>query len=462
MSDDARRLQQADEVLKRFAGAFRAVQLYSPSHPLVVRAFEGLADALDRWHAYEFSVVIGLVGDEIIVGDIPLAKTSGLLADMQKRLRQAGVERIAIERGVSREEMSAFIVGAAQPDPSGRFEAAVSTSAAFPHIRVGKIRIQRKVESSGGGGATDTAAVRRAYGDAVARTEEFWERARLEDAPDPGVAQAIVDGLARAVAQNRTAVLALTALRHYDNYTFTHMVNVSILTMAQARSLGIEGAALRNMGLAGLMHDIGKIRTPLEILTKPEKLTDQEFAIMKRHPVEGAEILRGRHEFPPLAAVVAFEHHLRIDGSGYPEGVQRSSLNLATMLCSIADVYDAMRSQRKYQEAFATERILAVLQKNDGKQFDQHLVRRFAQLMGIYPTGNLVRLTTGDVAVVVRPHAPVPDRPCVRVVFGPDGRPLPEPYEIALWEETTHDGVPLAIMAPVDPAEYPVDALAMI
>src|SRR4029077_3775768 len=100
--------------------------------------------------------------------------------------------------------------------------------------------------------------------------------------------------------------------------------------------------------------------------------------------------------------VVAFEHHLRSDGTGYPLGVSRPHLNLGTMLCGIADVYDAMRSQRVYQEAFPTDRILAVLQRNDGKQFDQYLVRRFAQLVGIYPAGNLVRLDTGEIAVVIK------------------------------------------------------------
>ena len=136
---------------------------------------------------------------------------------------------------------------------------------------------------------------------------------------------------------------------------------------------------------------------------------------MMKHPVDGAEMLRRRLELPPLAAVVAFEHHLRVDGTGYPGGVARPSLNLATQLCSIADVYDAMRSQRNYQRAFPTDRILAVLQQNDGSRFDQRLVRRFSQLLGIYPAGNLVRLDDGSLAVVLRVHAPEPSKPMVRV-----------------------------------------------
>ena len=206
--------------------------------------------------------------------------------------------------------------------------------------------------------AADVATIRRLYTDAVNVASSLWDMAQQEGQPDPRGASELIDNLAQAVAQNRTALVALTALKEYDNYTFTHMVNVSILTMAQARALSVEGALLREFGLAALMHDIGKVRTPIEMLNKPDKLTDDEFAIMRMHVVDGAEILRRTPDMPPLAPVVAFEHHLRLDGTGYPVGVNATALNLGTMLCSIADVYDAMRSQRAYQESFPTDRIL--------------------------------------------------------------------------------------------------------
>src|SRR5204863_6735437 len=138
-------------------------------------------------------------------------------------------------------------------------------------------------------------------------------------------------------------------------------------------------------GMSALMHDIGKVRTPKEILNKPEKLTDAEFVIMRRHVVDGAEILRRTPEMPVLAPVVAFEHHLRLDGSGYPFSVKRDALNLGSMLCAIADVYDAMRSQRAYQQADPSDRIIAVLERNAGAQMVHDLVRRFVQLAGVDP-----------------------------------------------------------------------------
>src|SRR3954468_12713810 len=451
----APRFQLADELLRRFAASLRSCQLYSPGHPIIGRNLESLSGAFQLLHGLQRSIVIGLVGDEVIVDDMPMAKAD-TLGPFVRRLQQSGVERITIERGVTVDEITTFIdalttidvrnVGA-DGEPSEVFPT-------MPHIRVGRVTVEQRVEGS----LTDMATIKRLYSDAVSVAGDVWDSALAEGHPDPTVARSMIDGLAQAVAQNRTALLALTTLKNYDNYTFTHMVNVSILTMGQARGLGIDGPLLREFGLAALMHDIGKVRTPAEILNKPEKLTDQEFGILKRHTVEGAEILRRTPEMPTLAPIVAFEHHLRKDGSGYPTGVARPQLNLGTMLCRIADVYDAMRSQRVYQEAFPTDRILAVLKRNDGSQFDQHLVRRFTQLIGIYPAGNLVRLNSGELAVVIKAYAPDPYRPSVRVMVTADGARVPGPLDVNLWEDERGR----TVEAPVDPATVDFDGLSQL
>ena len=455
MSDDARRIRVAEELLRHLAACTKSVQLYSLDHPIVWRAVERLSETLERAHVEAPDVVIGIVDRQVVVDGVPLLGSHGS-AETVERFQAVGVERIAFDRGVTGDELVTFVreLGALQArrgeDGDDRL-AALS----LPHIHVSRLRLQQRMEA----GHRDMRAMRGGYRDAVAGAEAIWEQAQAEGGPDPGLAISLVEGLASAVGQNRRAMVALSALHRYDNYTFTHMVNVSVLTMAQARSLGFDGALLRQFGLAGLMHDIGKIRIPAEILTKPDRLTDDEFAIMMKHPVDGAEMIRRRLELPPLAAIVALEHHLRVDHTGYPGGVARTSLNLATQLCSIADVFDAMRSQRTYQRAFPTDRILAVLQQNDRKRFDQRLVRRFSQLVGIYPAGNLVRLDSGALAVVVRVHAPDPTRPVVRVVVDADGRRLAAPYDVALWSGEGGGGPPLRIVTPVDPEEAGIDPL---
>jgi len=452
----APRQQLADELLRRFAAALRSAQLYSAGHPIISRNLEALSAAIQLLHTLEPAIVIGIVGDEIIVDDVPMAK-AGALLPLVRRLHQGGVERVTIDRGVMIEELSALIEAVTKAETHA---AGGGSSPPFPtlkHIRVGRVSVEQRVEAH----MADMAALRRLYKESVAMAETVWDSAKTEGRPDPLVAAPMIDGLAHAVAQNRTALLALTTLKNYDNYTFTHMVNVSILTMGQARALGIDGPLLREFGMAALMHDIGKVKTPLEVLNKPDKLTDAEFVIMKRHVVDGAEILRRTPEVPTLAPVVAFEHHLRIDGSGYP-AVARPSLNLGTMLCGIADVYDAMRSQRVYQNAWPTDRILEVLRRNDGAQFDKHLVRRFVQLVGIYPAGNLVRLDTGEIAVVLKVHAGDPFRPQVRVVFDRSGRRLDLSYDVNLWQNDRKDGRPSAIVSPLDPDEHHIDPLTVM
>jgi putative nucleotidyltransferase with HDIG domain len=452
----APRFQLADELLRRFAASLRSAQLYSKGHPIISRNVESLSAAIQLLHGLAPSVVVGLVGEEVIVDDMPMAKAEAI-GPLMKRLQQSGVERITFDRGVTTEEIGSFVDAMTAMERRDRDASAVELPV-LKHIRVGRVVVEQKVE----GDLADMATIKKLYNDAVSVAGRLWETAEHESRPDASAARTMIDGLAQAVAQNRTALLALTTLKNYDNYTFTHMVNVSILTMGQARTLGIDGPLLREFGLAALMHDIGKVRTPLEILHKPDMLSDAEFAIMKRHVVEGAEILRATRDIPALAPVVAFEHHLRLDGSGYPVGVKRPSLNLGTMLCSISDVYDAMRSQRAYQGAFPTDRILQVLKRNDGLQFDQNLVRRFVQLVGIYPAGNLVRLNTGEVAVVVKVHAPDPYRPQVRVLFNRDGKRRDLAYDLNLWEPADDPQRPSSVVAPLDPAAFDFDPLSLM
>jgi putative nucleotidyltransferase with HDIG domain len=463
----------ADELLRRLAAALRATQLYSPGHPIIARNMDAWWAALQTMHRLQSSIVIGLVGNEVIVDDLPLTNAEAWVPVI-RRLQHGGVERVTIERGVTPAELAAFVAAvaadrgldpfsddAAQVPASTRGRAAAADAAPFPaltHIRVGRISTDKRA----GGPPRDMATIKRLYDDAASVAGAIWECAQTEGAPDATMARSMIDGLAQAIVQNRTALLALTALKNYDNYTFTHMVNVSILTMGQARALGIDGPQLREFGFAALMHDIGKVRTPLEILNKPEALTDAETEIMRQHTVDGAEILRRTPDVPTIAPIVAFEHHLRLDGTGYPRGVSRSALNVGTMLCSIADVYDAMRSERHYQQAFPTDRILAVLKANDGRQFDQHLVRRFVQLIGIYPAGNVVRLDSGDVGVVLAVHAPDPYRPRVRILVDRDGRRLDLPQDVNLWEDSEDEARPKTVVAPLDPGEYAFDPLQVM
>jgi putative nucleotidyltransferase with HDIG domain len=437
MTDITSRTAMYEDLLRRIAAGVRAAQLYAPDHPLVSRNMAALVGGLVALHQQQPSITVGIVGSELVVADTPMPKVSSSMTELIRKLKDNKVERIAFDRGVTQDELVALMRNLSRLGSRGAGDPEKELSSA--HIRVGRLRSDEDKKQDGI--QSDIAAIRQLYSNAVASAEAVYQSTEAEGIPDAPAALQTVEGLA--------------------DYTFTHMVNVSILTMAQARALGIEGRLLREFGLSALMHDIGKVRTPKAILNKPDKLTDDEFVVMRRHVVDGAEILRRTPEIPILAPVVAFEHHLRLDGSGYPFAVKRDAMNLGSMLCAISDVYDAMRSQRTYQQAFPTDRILAVLKKNEGSQLDKHLVRRFTQLLGIYPPGNLVKLSTDEVAVVLRIHAPDPHRPRVRVLFGAGGARLDLPFERNLWEPQGDRSAEAfeSVVSPVDPGDYSIDPL---
>ena len=350
MIEPARQLRVAEEFVRRFAAAVRGAQLYTPGHPLVTRALGALAESVSQLLADQPSAAVGIVGQEIVVGEIPLPRAIETYGELMRRLKRLGIERIALERGVTPDELATLTFTISHPEravgqaaPGAAPSDAIAVLAGLPHIRVGRIKVDERIDTS----AADIAAIRRLYVEASAVAEEVWESAKNEGMPDPRQARTLIEQLSQAVAQNRTALLALTALKDYDNYTFTHMVNVSILTMAQARALGIDGTLLREFGLAA---PDARHRQGADAGRDPQQARQADRRRVRRSC--GATWWTARRscartpEIPSLAPVVAFEHHLRIDGTGYPVGVSRPKLNLATMLCSIADVYDAMRSQR--------------------------------------------------------------------------------------------------------------------
>jgi len=445
-------IKKAEELIRRLAAALRGTELYSANHPLVQRGIDTLntavADALQAAPA----IVIGFIGDEVVVDGDRLPRGTAALVSFARDLRERGIEKITLTRGLTRDEIRNLIaVVSDRTSPIPLPDRLVSKG--IRHVTLGRIVVEEVTDEQAG-----IAAARRVYATAVETAESLWDAAKAGDKPDPTAARKIIDGLAKLVTQDRTSLMALTALKKYDNYTFTHMVNVSALAMAQARALNVEGTLLREFGFAALMHDIGKVNTPLEVLNKPDKLTKNEFDVMKQHVIDGAHILRRTPEMPALAPIVAFEHHLKQDLSGYPENIGSRTLNLCTMIVSIADVFDALRSNRPYREGLATNRIRAIMGEQGNPAFNQPLLKRFVNLMGLFPVGNLVRLNTDELAVVSAEHPSDPFRPQVKIIQDAKGEFLETPLLANTWERQS-DEQERAVVEAVDPEPLGIDPL---
>ena len=448
--------KKAEELIRRLAAALRGTELYSPAHPIVQRGIDALMAAAGERLQSTPSIVIGFLGDEVVVDGTRLPRGTASLIGFARDLRDRGIEKITLARGLSRAEVGHLIAAftdRASPIPLPERLIARGVR----NVTLGRIVVDEVSDDQAG-----IAAAQRVYGTAVETAENLWNAAKAGDQPDPTAARKIIDGLARLVTQDRTSLMALTALKKYDNYTFTHMVNVAALAMAQARALNIDGPLLREFCFAALMHDIGKVNTPLEVLNKPDKLTKDEFDVMKRHVVDGAHILRRTPEMPALAPIVAFEHHLKQDLSGYPENIGSRKLNLCTMIVSIADVFDALRSNRPYRQGLATVRIRSIMGEQGNPAFNQVLLKRFVNLMGLFPVGNLVRLSTGEVAVVTAEHPTDPFRPQVKIIMDAAGAMIEEPSLANTWERDGRGEYPYAIVEAVDPESTDIDPLTYL
>jgi putative nucleotidyltransferase with HDIG domain len=462
MTPREQRLQLSADIVQRLSGALRAANLYSMAHPSVAEHVRTLHEAVQRLHRVEASLLIGFIGGEVIADDTPLLTVTAYRAELIRYMQALGINRVLFDRGVTLEELREFVRAVAQPGPSalrGGDNPGPDADIDFvrlPHIRAGRI----PVDTSAGNWGSSAVTMKQVYSGSIEAARLVWESTRIEGTPDAPAAHETVDQLADAVDAAPATMIGLTGMKAHDEYTFTHMVNVAILTMAQARTLGIEGRALRQLGLAALLHDVGKVRTPLEVLNKPAALTPAERAIMRRHTVDGATILRSSRDIPKLAAVVAFEHHLRLDGRGYPEGVQRAPINAGTVLCAIADAYDAMRSTRVYQPATPADRIMEIMAGNDGAQFDPHLVRRFIGMMGVYPPGTVVRLSTGDIGVVVAGGGES-HNPEVRIVLEASGRSPDQPRRQRVGAPGG-GGEAVSVESALDPAAYEIDATSYL
>lgn len=233
-----------------------------------------------------------------------------------------------------------------------------------------------------------------------------------------------------------TLLVNLSDIRTFDDYTFAHSVNVAVLSLLMGIALGYDQLKLRNLGLGAILHDIGKTKLALEILNKPDKLTDEEFALVQKHSEDGFEMIRNSQELSILIAHIAYQHHEKYDGTGYPRGLKGTEINKLARIVAIADVYDALTADRPYRKRHLPHEACEYLMGACNSHFDHNLVSVFLKHVAPYPVGTVLELTTGEKAVVVRQHPDFLLRPVV-MVYEKDGKELNRCFEYDLLTNPT-------------------------
>lgn len=248
-------------------------------------------------------------------------------------------------------------------------------------------------------------------------------------------ARKVVKNCVESVLRNESALMLLTKIKNQDNYTAEHCINVSILAAAFGKHLGLLEGEIESLALCGLLHDVGKTRIPDEILNKPGALTPEEFEVMKNHTSHGRSILMGTSHSLNMAVDVAFSHHERVDGKGYPRSLNASQIPYFAKIIGIVDAYDAITSTRIYDKGRASMQALDIINRNAGSQFDEELASDFIQLIGIYPPGSIVEMTNGEVGIVIESERSSKLKPKLLMVRESDKSPMPTFRTITLKTE---------------------------
>ncbi len=295
---------------------------------------------------------------------------------------------------------------------------------------------------------------RKAYTEALAQTKRIINDVKMGRQVDYISSAAALEGVIETAMQNSDTIICLSKLSRYDSYTYSHSINVAAISVVFGEYIGLSRAELTTLGVAGMMHDLGKTAISNRIINKRGRLTRSEFEQIKKHPVYGLNILQKSDDIPMSVLRAVEEHHEKYNGTGYPHGLTKDDISVFGRILSMADVYDALTSDRSYKHAILPNKALAIMYGMRDQDFCAREVQMFIKCLGIFPSGSLVRLNTGDYGVVFESNPEKPLLPKIKVILDEDLHPIPaQLVDLAIPD----NGNALKIMECADPAQHKVN-----
>ena len=362
------KLATLHELIRTLAGALSTAALYSPDHPRVMEYSARFNDDIRSLLHREPELLLARVDEELLYQGKPLEKT----VNVERLLRYCVEQKIGFIRFakgftvVELQQLIKVLLGKAPLD---------SLKQMTGDIQVGS------VDAAAGGNARPISSFEDMTEAERQGMQNQFDKVAEQQALDVEQISSVVAGFIEAFRKNANPLLALVPVRMQDDYTFTHSVDVGILNIAQGMAMGIEGPLLHDIGMAGMLHDVGKIFVDREILNKPGKLDDDEFAMIRQHPSRGAQYLMNQEGIPRLALISAYEHHMRYDLRGYPQPPEGWKLNICSQMTMISDTFDALRTRRAYDDSWDFSKASGLMLRLAGEQLNPDLTINFLRTL---------------------------------------------------------------------------------
>jgi HD-GYP domain-containing protein (c-di-GMP phosphodiesterase class II) len=458
-----------EDMVTRMARAVQVTRIYGKDHALTREAVDSLHKILSELLVQKEDITLGIIGDELAFEKEPLYELSVRRKGFIGFLKTIGVKKWTFSRGVDRAELLGFCQAlTSQSDP---FEPSRDLPKALHqqgirHIQIGELGVEDKKLTFAPPEQLLRRKIKLKYEDNIKLLTQTFQELKGNQPLNVQSARQIVDSLLKNMLQNKNLLLLMTSLKSQDENTFMHGVNVSIFTLLQAEVLGIEEKYLVDMGLAAMLHDVGKLTTTLEEEGEmsawkagPEEPTPENKEQKRiRQDVAGAKILLETDGIHVLAAITAFEHNIKYDMSGPQMKLYGKKLNLVSMMVAISDYYDQLRRKPSFYQAGGPEHAYEEMNKLSGTYFHPDLLKNFFSVIGVYPPGTLVEMDTKEIALVIQASMLDIRRPQVEILYDANGEKYKEPKIVNLVDKDKRGQYKRSVVksiAPVDRFEIP-------
>jgi HD-GYP domain-containing protein (c-di-GMP phosphodiesterase class II) len=450
------------DVINQLAVVIKTSQLHDPTNVAVVKSLEKILKMVN-WLVSTGPINMELVGDYFYVNETRMKIAMEQLVNFDYLVREFKKHDLGsitfsgpIDINGIQNFLKLFISSSFSEEP---FVALEEGMVDVGNISVGK---PRKIQDKDVNTEVDPRkTVKKTYFNAVSFTKGVMNRIRSGERINVKRSKRVVQSLVDTLLSEEELLFGMTAIKDYDDYTYHHSVNVSILSVSLGQRLGFDKNILLELGLVSLFHDIGKIEIPPEVLNKPGSFTEDEWKTVRRHPFWGVRAILDMKSIDDISirtAIVAFEHHQHLNHSGYPKVRVTHKLDLFSRIVSIADQYESMTSARVYMRGpLPAEKALSIMAERTGTQLDPLLFKFFVNMVGVYPVGTAVMLDSMELGLVTINNIMFPDRPKVLVITDPKGKKLERGYVVDLTEKVSTGQFKRSVRKLLDPHKYKIN-----